>query len=172
VKKNSELIIPFKGLSMGKHHYDFVVADSFFRDFEFPEIRTGNVSLSLELEKEASMLAFEFHLEGSVFLPCDRCLEEYEQPLNGDFRLIVKMGETFQELSDEMVEIPAMEARFDLGQYIYEYIQLMLPLKKVHPDDEDGNSTCSTEMLKKLENHIQQDTDPRWDALKNLKNKK
>jgi len=172
VKKNSELIIPFKGLDIGKHHYDFVVEDSFLKSFEFLNVNSGKVDLSLELEKESTLMVFMFSFQGSVFLPCDRCLEEYEQPLQGDFRLIVKLGETFQEVSDEMVEIPETEARFDLSQYIYEYIQLMLPLKKVHPDDADGNMTCKQEMIEKLETHSKNETDPRWDALKKLKNKK
>lgn len=138
----------------------------------FQDITGGEVTLSLELEKESNLMVFELQLKGFVTLPCDRCLEEYNQDVEGSFRLIVKLGELFQELSDEMVEIPATEARIDLSQYVYEYILLMLPLKKVHPDDADGYSTCNPEMLQKLENHFENNTDPRWDALKKLKNKK
>ncbi|MBN2616038.1 MAG: DUF177 domain-containing protein [Bacteroidales bacterium] len=172
VKKNSELVIPFKGLDLGRHHYDFVVEDAFIKELELPDITGGTLEVSLELEKESTLMVFDFLLKGSVVLPCDRCLVAYEQSLEGQFRLIVKMGEAFQELSDEMVEIPATEARIDLSQYVYEYILLMLPLKKVHPDDAEGNSTCDPEMLKKLEHHQEKNIDPRWEVLKDLKNKK
>lgn len=171
VNKNSELIIPFKGLSEGDHQYDFVISDSFFESFEPLNIREGKIDLSLDLEKETSLLSFLFHFSGSVKLTCDRCLEEYDQPVEDDFRLIVKFGEAFREISDEMVEIPYTEHRFDLSQYIYEFVQLMLPLKHVHPDDALGNSTCKPEMLKKLDELSKPATDPRWEALLKMKKK-
>jgi len=171
VNKHSEFIIPFKGLNVGNHHYDFVIGDSFFESFEPLNIQEGTVNLSLELEKESSLLSFVFHFNGKVKLMCDRCLEDYDQPLEGDFRLIVKYGEEFQEISDEILEIPFTEHRIDLSQYIYEYIQLMLPLKHVHPDDASGNSTCNPEMLQKLKELSKPATDPRWDALLKIKNK-
>ena len=46
-----------------------------------------------------------------------------------------------------------------------------LPIQKVHPDDENGKSTCDPDMLKKIREHMVIDeniTDPRWDELKNL----
>ncbi|MBE0650906.1 MAG: DUF177 domain-containing protein [Bacteroidales bacterium] len=171
MNKNSELIIPIKGLSIGNHHYDFVISDSFFESFEPLNIREGKVDLLLELEKESSLMSFLFHFNGSVKLMCDRCLEDYDQPVEGNFRLIVKYGEEFQEISDEIIEIPFTEHRIDLSQYIYEYIQLMLPMKHVHPDDELGNSTCKSEMLEKLNELSKPATDPRWDALLKLKKK-
>lgn len=116
-------------------------------------------------------MSFLFHFNGSVKLMCDRCLEDYDQPVEGNFRLIVKYGEEFQEISDEIIEIPFTEHRIDLSQYIYEYIQLMLPMKHVHPDDELGNSTCKSEMLEKLNELSKPATDPRWDALLKLKKK-
>ncbi len=171
VNKNSELIIPIKGLGIGNHHYDFVINDSFFENFEPLNIREGQVDLSLDLEKESSLLSLHFYFKGIVKLTCDRCLEEYDQPVDGDFRLIVKYGEEFQEISDEIIEIPFTEHRIDLSQYIYEYIQLMLPLKHVHPDDASGNSTCKPDMLEKLKELSKPATDPRWDALMKLKKK-
>ena len=57
--------------------------------------------------------------------------------------------------------------------FIYETICLALPHRIVHPDDENGNSTCNPEVLKKLESMSQtekpQEIDERWAALKDLK---
>jgi uncharacterized metal-binding protein YceD (DUF177 family) len=40
----------------------------------------------------------------------------------------------------------------------------------VHPDDENGNSTCDEEQISLLNQYSKRTTnDPRWDALKNLK---
>jgi len=60
-----------------------------------------------------------------------------------------------------------------LQQHIYEFIHLALPIRRVHPDDKKGNSTCDPIMLKKLEELVideDVDNDPRWDELKRLMN--
>jgi uncharacterized protein len=69
--------------------------------------------------------------------------------------------------------MPVDEHELDMKQYFYEYILLALPIKRVHPDDKNGNSTCDPEMLKKLKEHIiseEVESDPRWDELKKLIN--
>jgi len=43
----------------------------------------------------------------------------------------------------------------------------------VHPDDENGKSTCDPEMLSKLNEYIvsgEKGSDPRWNDLKKLMN--
>ena len=34
---------------------------------------------------------------------------------------------------------------------IYEFIVLSIPIRRVHPDDEEGNSLCDPDMLKKID---------------------
>ncbi len=171
-KSNKAFLIPVKGLEPGEHHYDFVVEDVFFEQYAFQDIHRGKVTLSLDIEKESRLMLLLFHFDGVLQLVCDRCLDEYSQPILGDFRLVVKYGEKREEVSDELVTIPYEESYFDTGQYIYEFIRLMIPMKRIHPDDENGNTTCNMEMLKKLETFEKTETDPRWDALKGLKIKK
>jgi uncharacterized metal-binding protein YceD (DUF177 family) len=171
-KSNKEFIIPIKGLSLGEHHYDFVVKDAFFERFAFQDIHHGELKLSLAIEKEAGLMVLLFHFDGSLQLICDRCLDEYSQPLQDDFCLVVKYGEKEEEVSEELITIPFEESHLDIGLYVYEFIQLMVPMKRVHPDDENGNTTCNIEILKKLETFEETEEDPRWDALKRLKIKK
>ena len=168
MKKNRELIISFKNLSLEEHHYDFEIGDAFFESYEFLDVHEGRVRLSVDLEKEASLMVLLFHFDGRVILSCDRCLENYSQNLTGNFRLIVKFAEKFEEVSDELITLPHEESQVDLRQYIYEYINLMIPIKRVHPDDENGNSTCQAEMLDRLEKLSEHIDDPRWDALKKI----
>ena len=114
-------------------------------------------------------MTFWFHFDGYLQMICNRCLENYNQPLQGNFRLIVKYGEKEEELSEELMTIPFEASRFDIAPYVREFIQLLLPIKRVHPDDAQGNSTCEPSMLKELEKFEKQTVDPRWAALKNLK---
>ncbi len=162
-------MIPFKGLDLGDHHFDFEIEDSFFESYELLNIHEGRLNLSVDLEKEPGLMVFLFHFSGYAMMECDRCLENYSQDLSGDFRLIVKFADKFEEVSDELITIPHDENRLDLSQYIYEYINLMLPIKRVHPDDENGNSTCKREMLDRIDNYIAPANDLRWEALKKLK---
>ncbi len=161
--------IPFQGLALGTHQFVFKIGDSFFNNLSYSEIAGGKVMAEVELIKESTMLIFNFSMKGFVDLVCDRCLEKYPQPLEGSFKLIVKFGEGPEEVSDEIITIPFEQAAFDLTHYFHEYIVLLLPLKHVHPDDDEGNSTCNVDMLEQLNKHSKTKADPRWAALKDIK---
>jgi uncharacterized metal-binding protein YceD (DUF177 family) len=93
-------------------------------------------------------------------------------PIEFATKLFVKFGETNEEQTDEIIVLSFSEHEFDLKQYLYEYILLSLPYRKVHPNDKKGKSLCNKEMLKKLNEYVirgdDQTIDPRWDNLKNL----
>ena len=65
--------------------------------------------------------------------------------------------------------VPDSENEIEIAQYIYELILLSFPINFIHPDDEDGFSTCNEEMMQKLESHSEPEViDPRWNELKKL----
>ncbi|MCF8367156.1 MAG: DUF177 domain-containing protein [Bacteroidales bacterium] len=163
-------VIPFRGLKTEVHHFDFVVDNKFFDGIEYAEFEQGLVNISLDLIKQERMMIFEFELKGFVEVPCDRCLEPFNQNIEGRERLIVKFGEKYEEQSDEVILIPESDYEFDISPYIYEYINLLLPMQRIHPDDENGNSLCDEDMLNRLTPEYEEpETDPRWEALKKLK---
>ena len=164
-----EYVLPHGGLAIGSHDYSFKIDNAFFKNFEYLEIEGGLVNLKLELVKESTLLNLLFNFEGRVDIKCDRCLDTFNMEIADDYRLIVKFGEDFEEISDEVITIPTTESNIDITQYVFEYLNLMLPLKKVHPDDDNGNSTCNSDMIKRIDSYSEQETDPRWDALKNIK---
>jgi len=165
-------VIPFRGLKIDVHHFDFVMNNKFFEAIEYAELKKGLVDVSLDLIKQERMMIFEFNLKGSVEVLCDRCLEPFDQSIEGYEKLIVKYGEKFEEQSDEVIIISESDFEFNISPYIYEFINLLLPMQHIHPDDENGNSTCDKDMLDRLSsNDIEHESDPRWDVLKNLKNK-
>lgn len=168
MRKRGEYIIPTKGLSLGSHRYAYEIDDKFFADFEHLDAEKGLLNLVVDLIVESSLLDFRFHFVGYVELQCDRCLDKFKLNVENDFRLIVKYGEQFEEISEEVIVIPSSESNVDLGQFIYEYINLMLPIKKVHSDDELDNGKCNKEMINQLNNYSGQKNDPRWDVLKNI----
>jgi len=165
-----EFIIPFKGLSLGFHEFTYEVNDLFFEEIDYSEIKRGEIKVDLELEIQETMLIFNFKIDGSVEVDCDRCLEAFNYPINGEQRLFIQFGASYKEETDEMITIPKDDHEINIAPIIYEYIQLLLPLQKMHFDDENGEMTCNKEMLEKL-NAIskEEEIDPRWEILKKLK---
>jgi len=165
-------IIQFGGLSIGNHNFEFHVDDAFFENFEYSEIKNGDVLVDVSLEKQETLLILNFSIKGNVNIICDRCSDFFDLPISTNQQLIVKFGDEDFEETDDIFVIPFNEHKIDLSQLIYEYINLSLPIKRVHPDNKQGNSTCDPEIIKIIEGLSENNsTDNRWDALKKLKNK-
>lgn len=172
MRAEKEFKIPFAGLSLSKHTYNLKVNDKFFDLFEFSEIKKGDLNVEVVLNKQTSMLIFDFIISGKVEVMCDRCTEDFMLPIHSENHLIVKLGNENFEENDQIVSIPGTDHEIDLSHFIYEYIILSIPARRVHPDVK-GKPGCDEEVIKKLEKisvkEEQQEADPRWDALKKLK---
>ncbi|MCF8296094.1 MAG: DUF177 domain-containing protein [Saprospiraceae bacterium] len=165
-----QFVIHFSGLSDEIHEYEFQIVKEFFNDFGETEILGSNVYLKLLLDKKPRILVFNFEFKGYLNLCCDRCLDSFDFPIKGKEMLIIKFGDEEYEETDEIVIVPESAYEIDIRQYIYEFIKLMLPIKKVHPDDENGNSLCNEEVVKLIyRGGKRQEVDPRWNALQELK---
>jgi uncharacterized metal-binding protein YceD (DUF177 family) len=100
----------------------------------------------------------------------------FDLPIKSSIRVIVQFGETFNNDNDELLILPHGEFQVDVSQYIYEMIVVSIPLKRVHPGIKDGTLVSPVlDKLKELEvkeskkEEIKaENTDPRWDKLKNL----
>ena len=167
-----QFIIPFKGLKPGEHQFDFDIEDLFFESFEYSEIKKGQIHVHLNMVKEETMLVLEFDLKGKITVPCDRCFEPVDIPIEGDEELIIKFGEDFHEENEIIQVIPGGETQVDISNFLYEYIHLLAPARKIHPEDEDGNSSCDPEIIKRIDTiSTSSEPDPRWEALKKLTTK-
>jgi len=165
VKKEREFEIPFHGLSHGLHQFVYKIEDEFFESFEYFENEKGQLRVELNILKEPALLDMHFVISGHIDMICDRCLGKLRQPVAGEYRLVVKFGKDYLEESDEIVVLPVAQTSLDVKQYIFEYINLLLPVKRVHENPED----CDQEMILRLEKYSERKSDPRWDALKNIK---
>ncbi len=169
--------IGFVGLAIGSHRFTFDIDPDFFLHFEEAAFEKGRVVLDLDLEKSNNMLALHFQFKGEVFLACDRCLEMYQQSFELQKQLLVKFGSGFLEQSDEIIIIPATESHIDISQYVYEFLHLGLPLRRVHQDTADDNPGCDPIVMERLnaflvKNHRESGNradDSPWATLKTLK---
>jgi uncharacterized protein len=165
--------ITLVGLKEGRHTFNFEIGDEFFEYYEESEVKEGSVIAYIDMDKRSSHIDMTLRISGTVNICCDRCLEMFFQPVDCTNRLLVKFGKSKDESDPDIITLPEEEHELDLKQNIYEFIHLALPIKRVHPDDEIGNSKCDPFMLEKLEELVideENENDPRWDELKKLMN--
>jgi uncharacterized metal-binding protein YceD (DUF177 family) len=163
--------IAFKGLSQGKHVFEFKIDDKFFSEFEGGIVDEGDVNVCVTLEKQSSLMILWFDVKGTVHVQCDRCLEMFDQPIKGLERIFVKFGEKDYVEGDDVIWVSVNDYQLNIAQLIYEFICLAVPIKKVHPEDENGNSGCDPQMIEKLNKYILREDEgniPVWNKLKKL----
>ncbi len=161
----SSFTIRFSGLKEGQHYFDFELNDDFFSQINYAEIERGGLKVEIEMLKHQNMLELMLEIDGTVDIPCDRCLEEMKLPIEAREKVVVKFGEE-EDLEGEVIVLKDSAFEMDVSHLMYEQIMLNIPLKRVHPEDE-----CDPEVLKRLSTEKQdvEDSDPRWEALKELK---
>ncbi len=172
MKEMNKFIIPFIGLKDGKHQFEYQIDKKFFEAFQYDEFEDVNIKVDLSFDKMTTMLVLEFQFSGYITLACDISNELFNQPINDEFKLIVKFGDKFNDDHDEILVIPHSEFQLNITQYIYESIILAIPIKRIHPNVLDGSLKSEViEKLKELEvTAIKiENIDPRWDKLKSLK---
>lgn len=169
--KLSNYNVAFKGLGLGTHEFDYQIDKKFFDYFDGGIADDGNVSVKLMLEKESSLMILRFIINGMVRVQCDRCLELYDQPVKSKNHVIVKFGEESFDEGDDLIWVSPADHQINVAKLIYDFIILSIPVRQIHPDDRNGNSTCDPEMLERLKNLSvpdQQNQTDRWNVLKKL----
>lgn len=183
MKVTNEFLIPFIGLKLGKHQFEYQINKMFFDHFEYDEFESANIKVTVILKKGTTMLELSFKHKGTINVPCDLTNESFDLLIKGKLDLIVRFGETYNDDNEELLILPFGEHQINVAQYIYEMIVLSIPLKKIHPGIKAG--TLESEVLKKLEGMDtnnqdnkknvkdsleikEESTDPRWDTLKKL----
>lgn len=162
------------GLSNKVHHFDFELNDGFFEKYGREVISKGLFDVHVILEKKETFIDVEFEISGSTQLICDRSLEPFDHTIKEKKAIVFKYGEEVQEISDEIMIITRDQVSLDLGQFMYEFIALSIPIKKIHPslqaEDEDDEGEYKIVYSTSVDEEVKsEDTDPRWEKLKKLK---
>ncbi len=169
-----EFKIPFVGLKEGEHNFEFAITQQFFEHFGYDEFNDVAINVSLLFRKTASMMELTFSSKGTINVNCDLTNEPYNQDIKSNLRLVVNFGEEFNDENEELLILPHGEYEVQVQQYIYEMIVLSKPSKLIHPGVEDG--TLDTEIMSRIAAYSlqenteekEEETDPRWNKLKNL----
>lgn len=160
------------------HNYQFEIGNSFFEAFENSIVEKGKGKVNLVLEKTDNFIKLDFQINATIELECDRSLDLFDYPIHSENTLLLKFGDSEEEINDEIMVIPHEKQRINLAQYIYEFIGLSIPMKKLHPRYEDESE--EDELIYSSEDQApdapdnkdqdsDEDIDPRWQKLKKLK---
>ncbi|MCM1080083.1 MAG: DUF177 domain-containing protein [Bacteroidales bacterium] len=167
------LRLDIKALPEGDSAVTVRLGGDFFSAMEASDITQGDVRVDVSIRKTAHFSDVTFRAIGTVEIPCDRCLDPMEQPVDARQHLTVKFGSEYSE-DDDLITVTEDNSVLDLSWLVCEAVILSLPVKHVH-----APGKCNRAMIQLLSEHSatrsddtageQQETDPRWSALEELK---
>lgn len=180
MSRRREYDIAFVGLKPGVHEFNYKISDKFFAPFQEQDFRHCKANVKLLLEKQTSFMLLTFEIGGTLEVTCDRCNSNLPLELWDEFRMTVKMVEE-PELMNDQEEDPDVfyigrgESHLNVEGWIYEFINLSLPMQKTCTYENMDGPYCNKsakEMLKKLEDPAaaEKKENPIWKGLDKFKN--
>jgi uncharacterized metal-binding protein YceD (DUF177 family) len=178
MSQRREYEIAFVGLKPGTHQYEYRVDDKFFAPYGDQDFTNCHANIKLLLDKKNGFMQLKFDVDGTTDVVCDKCGNSLPMQLWDEFNIIVKIVDE-PEVMNEQEEDPDVyyisrgESHLHLSDWIYEFINLSIPLQKMCKESEMGGPKCNTEVLAKLkqmEQEIQKSSNPLWKGLDQFKN--
>lgn len=175
------LDVDLKAMMDDSKEVTLLLDDEYFQGLDDSEIEHGRVNATVSIRKvPTGEFSLSLSIEGVVTVACDRCLDDMDQPVEGEASYVVKLGETPSE-DDQLIVVDEYQGILSLGWIIYETIVLAIPIKHVHAPGKCNDAM--TQKLKELsatrsgDENDDQSTDekdggaidPRWAKLSELK---
>lgn len=147
--------IAFVGLKPGEHQFNYEITDKFFQDFDEQDFTEVNATVKLNLDKKTGFFLLKFDIGGSLNVVCDRCGNNLPLQLWDEFKIVVKLVENPDEMNEQEEDpdvyyIDRNESHLHLSDWIYEFINLSIPMTRMCSDAEIGGPYCNKEVLEKL----------------------
>ncbi|AZA80929.1 hypothetical protein C1637_11005 [Chryseobacterium lactis] len=165
--------VSFSGLKNGKHEFKFEIDKTFFQLFDTEqEFTNPRIGVDVLLDKHTTFLEFEIKIHGLVELVCDITNEDFDYPIENKINILVNFGEEYDDSNEDVITIPSTEHAFNVAHLIYENVMLSIPMKKISPNIGDEDLKILEQFSPKeieIEEEKEHESDPRWDALRKLK---
>jgi uncharacterized metal-binding protein YceD (DUF177 family) len=151
--------IAFVGLKPGIHEFEYDIDDKFFVDYQEQDFKNCKAQVKLTLDKKNGFMLLKFEVGGKLELGCDRCGNPLPLDLWDEFNIVVKMVEDPEEMNEQeddpdVYYISRGESHINVSDWIYEFINLSIPMQRMCSEEEMGGPHCNKEvlaMLKKME---------------------
>lgn len=172
-----EFEIPFVGLKPGIHEFTYEVTDKFFDDYPPQEFHHCQARVKLILDKKTGFLLLKFEVGGTVEVVCDRCGNNLPIDLWDEFTIVVKLVDDPDTLNDQEEDpdvyyISRGESHLYLSKWIYEFVNLSIPMQKMCKVEEIGGPHCNKEVLEVLRKMSDEASSPAntvWKGLEKFK---
>jgi uncharacterized metal-binding protein YceD (DUF177 family) len=171
--------IAFVGLKPGVHEYNYAIDDKFFERFQQQDFRNCKAKVKLLLDKHTGFLLLKFEIGGTLEVTCDRCNNNLPLDLWDEFNITVKMVED-PDASNNTEEDPDVyyisrgESHIDVANWIYEFINLSIPMQKTCGFEKMDGPNCNPAAMNILNRMEPEDPEkkdnPIWKALEKFKN--
>ncbi len=128
------------------------------------------VCAKLRFNKQDDSLRIQCRLSAEATLTCDRSLDEYETILESNYEVVFQVNaeDEREDISGTLRRLEPHQNVIDITKELHDTVMLSIPVKKLHPRYiKDGKITEFEVSFGEKEN----DHDPRWDALTELKQK-
>ncbi len=175
-----EYDIAFVGLKPGIHTFSYDITDKFFESFQQQDFHHCSVQIKVMLDKKSSFMQLTFEIGGQLEVACDRCNSNITLPLWDDFQVTVKIADEPEKLNEEegdpdVYYISRGESHLNLENWIYEFINLSIPMHKTCGYENADGPQCNREAIEKLKNlDVSQSktetSNPVWKGLERFKN--
>ncbi|MES2774259.1 MAG: DUF177 domain-containing protein [Bacteroidota bacterium] len=147
--------IAFVGLKPGVHEYVYDITDKFFADYDQQDFSNCVANIKLQLEKNTGFMRLHFEVGGSLNLNCDRCGNNLPMQLFEDFNIMVKLVDNPEEMNNteedpDVYYLGKMESHLNVAEWIFEFINLSIPMQRMCSEEEMGGPYCNKEVLQKL----------------------
>jgi len=177
MSRRREFEIAFVGLKPGIHEYSYIIGDKFFEAFQQQDFRNCKANVKLTMDKKSSFMILKFEIGGTLEVTCDRCNNNLPLDLWDEFVITVKMVEepelmNGQEDDPDVYYISRNESHVDVANWIYEFINLSIPMQKACDFEKMDGPHCNKvalDLLKKLESEEMPKENPIWKGLEKFK---
>jgi len=178
MSRRRDFEIAFVGLKPGIHEYNYSIDDRFFEAYQQQDFRNCTANVKLSLDKKSSFMLLKFEMGGKLEVNCDRCNSNLPMELWDEFNITVKLVDepelmNNQEDDPDVYYLSRGESHIDVANWIYEFINLSIPMQKVCSfEDMDGPycNKVAIDVLKKLETkETEKKENPIWKGLEKFK---
>ena len=164
------MIIKITNLSEGTHEFTFEENIDHL-DLEKPFF--GKYKSFVVLNKLHDQIILSVSSKFKVKYQCDRCGKEFNSKLNSEYKMVYLMNEKTAETDSIFVTyLSRTEDKIEIKNDVREFALLAVPMKNLCKEDCKGlcykcGADLNTEQCKCTNDEI----DPRWKPLMNLKDK-
>jgi len=161
------LTVDITSLSSGIHHLEFAPSAS---DVKLDPTSFSDIRVETELQYHRERILVKLDATATATLTCDRTLQSYEEPVEGQYSLLFGPPSMVGQEGEEFEEVRPLtpsDREIDLTDVVRDTLLLALPQRRIAPGAEEEPINRE---FGDPEDDEEEPIDPRWSELKKLKN--